>query len=90
MNKCRKNNNRFKIFKFKKLKKKKENSKELQKPNVEAEVYNNSKKCNWGNKTKLKSLIGFHSAKKINNYNRGGGKWKKNPKASTEQVKKWE
>ena len=27
-------------------KEKKENSTELQKPNVEAEVYNNSKKCN--------------------------------------------
>ena len=26
---------------------KKENSPELQKPNVEAEVYNNSKKCDW-------------------------------------------
>ena len=29
----------------KKKKKKKENSTELQKPNVEAEVYNNRKKC---------------------------------------------
>ena len=29
----------------KKKKKKKENSTELQKPNVEAEVYNNNKKC---------------------------------------------
>ena len=28
-----------------KKKKKKENSTELQKPNVEAEVYNNNKKC---------------------------------------------
>ena len=28
-------------------KKKKENSTELQKPNVEAEVYNNNKKCEW-------------------------------------------
>ena len=26
---------------------KKENSTELQKPNVEAEVYNNNKKCGW-------------------------------------------
>ena len=41
-----KNNNRFKNFKEKKKKKKKENSTELQKTNVEAEVYNNSKKCN--------------------------------------------
>ena len=41
-----KNNNRFKNFKFKKEKKKKKgNSTELQKPNVEAEVYNNNRKC---------------------------------------------
>ena len=32
--------------------KKKGNSTELQKPNVEAEVYNNNKKCNWGKKKK--------------------------------------
>jgi len=49
-NKCRKK------YKFEKLKlrgekkeefkkKKKENSTELQKPNIEAEVYNNNKKC---------------------------------------------
>ena len=41
-----KNNNRFKILKIKMKKrerKKKENSTELQKPNVEAEVYNNNK-----------------------------------------------
>ena len=41
-------------------------------------------------KKKLKSLIGFLSANKID-YNRGGKKGKrekrKNPKASTEQVK---
>ena len=42
--------NRFKELKFKKwkkkkAKKKKENSTELQKLNVEAEVYNNNKKC---------------------------------------------
>ena len=39
----RKNNNRFK--KLKKKKKKEDNSTELQKPNVEAEVYDNNKKC---------------------------------------------
>ena len=45
-------------------------------------------------KKKLKSLIGFLSANKINIYNEGGGqaeekeKKKKNPKESTEQVKK--
>ena len=32
-------------------KEKKENSTELQKPNIEAEVYNN-KKCDWGEKKK--------------------------------------
>ena len=43
--KCRKNNKRFKKLKQEKRKeKKKEYSTELQKPNVEAEVYNN-KKC---------------------------------------------
>ena len=31
----------------KKEKRKKENSVELQKPNAEAEVYNNNKKCDW-------------------------------------------
>ena len=36
---------------------------------------------------KKKSLVGFHSANKIDNYNRGG-KRNKNPKFSTEQVKK--
>ena len=43
---------------------------------------------------KLKSLIRFHSANKINNYNWGAGarkrkrkKKKNNPKETTEQVK---
>ena len=45
-----KNNNRFKKLKLKKEKRilkkeKEENSRELQKPNIEAEVYNNNKKC---------------------------------------------
>jgi len=45
-NKCRKNNNWFKNLKIKKgEREKKENSTELQKPNIEAEVYNNNKKC---------------------------------------------
>ena len=39
-------------------------------------------------KKKLKSLIGFLSANKIDNYNRGGKKEKKNPKEFTQQVKK--
>ena len=43
-----------------------------------------------GEKKKLKSLIGFHSADKIDNYNRGGEKGikkEKNSKESTEQAK---
>ena len=36
---------------------------------------------------KKKSLIRFHSANKIDNYNREGKKEKKNPNESTEQVK---
>ena len=37
---------------------------------------------------KLKSLIGFLSANKIDNYNVGRGVEKKHPKESAEQVKK--
>ena len=52
--KCRKNNKRFKKFKQeKRKKKKKEYSTEHQKPNIEAEVYNN-KKCDW-EKEKVKA-----------------------------------
>ena len=58
-------------------KEKKENSTELQRPKVEAEVYNNNKNCDWKKTKKLKSLIRFHSANKIDNYNRGGGEKKK-------------
>ena len=69
------------------LKSWKENSTELQKPNVEAEFCNNNKKCDWGKKKKLKSLIGFHSANKIDNYNR----WEtKNLREYAEQMKTWE
>ena len=53
-------------------KKKKENSTELQKPNVEAEVYKNNRKMWLREKKNLKSLITFHSANKIDNYSRGG------------------
>ena len=49
-----------------------ENFTELQKHNIEAEVYNNNKKCDWGGK-KLKSLVRFHNANKINNYIGRGG-----------------
>ena len=62
-------------------KKKKENSTELWKPNIEAEVYNN-KKCDWEREKKLKSLIRFHSANKIGNYNRGGKRKEKKRKKS--------
>ena len=62
------------------------NSTELQKPNVEAEVYSSNKKCDW-EKKKLRSLSRFHSANKIDNYNREEGGEKKNPSESTEQVK---
>ena len=47
----RKNNNRFKKLKLKKKRRGKEKKKkrkiptELQKPNIEAEVYNNNQKC---------------------------------------------
>ena len=37
-------------IKIKKERKKMENSPELQKPNVEAEVFNKNKKCDWGKK----------------------------------------
>ena len=54
----------------------------MQKPNVAVEVYNNNKKCGWGTKKQnSKSLIGFLSANKIDNYNIRGEKenkkWKK-------------
>ena len=66
-----KKKNRFKKWKIK-IKKRnfflKENPKELQKLNVETEVYNNNKNVTEGGK-KLKSLIRFHSANKIGNYN---------------------
>ena len=46
----------------------------------------------WRNQKKLKNLITFHSANKIDNYNREGKggkkKQKENPRESTEQVKK--
>ena len=42
----------------------------------------------WQKNKKLKSLVRFHSANKIDNYNRGGemGK-KKKPRESTEHLK---
>ena len=43
----------------------------MEKLNVETEVYNNNKNVTEGEKN-LKSLIRFHSANKIGNYNWGG------------------
>ena len=46
----------------------------------------------WLRKTKkrkkLKSLIRFHSANKIDSYNRDGGEKRKNPEEPAEQVKR--
>ena len=57
---------------LRKKKKRKKNSPELQKPNVQAEVYNNKNVTEKKNKkkNKLKSLIRFHNANEINNYNK--------------------
>ena len=56
------------------MRKKKENSTELQKAKVEAEVYNINnviqKSKTKQNKKTLKNLNSFHSANKIDNYNR--------------------
>ena len=52
----------------------------MQKPNTEAKVYNNIKNVTEGEKEKLKSLIGFHIANKIDSCNgqgHGGGRKKK-------------
>ena len=69
--------------------KKEENSTELQKPNGVAEVYGNNKKCDWGKK-KLKSLIGFLSANKIDNCNREEKTWKgKRKKIQCNLQNKW-
>ena len=64
-----KNNNRFKKLEIEKRGGKEESSTELQKPNIEAEVYDNIKNVTEGKNNCL-------SANKIDNYNRGG-KWKK-------------
>ena len=44
----------FKKLKLKKREEKKENSTELQKPNIEAEVYNNNIKRDWEKKKSQK------------------------------------
>ena len=45
--------------------------------NLNKIVYNNIKNVTEGEKEKLKSLIGFHSVNKINNYNIGEKRKKK-------------
>ena len=74
---------KIKIIKQRKEKteeeRKMENSTELQKPNIEAEVYNSNKNVTEKIK-KLRNLLRFHSASKTDNYNRGRGKETKNKK----------
>ena len=63
------------------------NSTEPQKPYIEAEVYNNNKKCDW-EKNKLKSLIGFVVPIKLTTTMRSRGEGiKKKRKESTKQAK---
>ena len=50
-----KKNNKFKKLKLKKEREKKKTSTKLQKPNVEAEVYSNNKKCDSITKSKQSS-----------------------------------
>ena len=71
----------MKLQKKKTEERKKENSTELQKPNVVAEVYNNSKKCYWiytykytpnmqnqNSSTKMKYNILIQQTKETKNY----------------------
>ena len=69
----------------KKGKRRKENSTELPKPNIEAEVYNNNKI--FEKKKTAQSLIRFHSTNKINNYVRGGNKREKKRKEKDKNSK---
>ena len=78
-NKCRKNNDRFKKLKLKKEKrKKKATSTELHKSNQRQRFITTVK--NMTEKKKIKSLIRFHSANKLNNYTAGWGARKENKK----------
>ena len=77
------------ILQFKrrrKEKKREENSTELQKPNVEAEVNDDNK--NVTEDKKIKSLTGFLSANKIDNYNGAGGRGEKREKIQKNLPKK--
>ena len=76
------NNNKFKNLKIKiKERVKKENPTELQKANIEAEVYNINKKCDW--KKKLKGWNRLYHVNKIDNHNGGCEGRRKNPKEIT-------
>ena len=82
-------NNRFKKIKIKKEKERKEKISQTCKSPMQRQgfIYTIKKVTEEKRKKKLKSLIRFHSANKIDNYNRVGKKKKTNPKESTEQVK---
>ena len=81
-----KNNNRFKKLKLKR--EKEENSIERKSPMQRQRFTSTIKNVTEDKKKKLNSEIGFHSANKIHNYNRGEKRKKeKNHKESTEQVK---
>ena len=59
----------------------------MQKPIVEADVYDNNKKCEWGEKNKFKSLTGFLTVNKIDNYNRKeSGEAKKKKKKKSKRI----
>ena len=59
----------------------------MQKPNGEAEVYTNNKVWLNTKYKKLKRLIRFHNANKINSYNEGRGEKKKKKIQKKLQVK---
>ena len=68
----------------------KKTSSELQKPSIEAEVYNNNKICDWGKKSskaQLDFIVPIKSTTTMVVGGRGGKKEKKNPKESAGQVK---
>ena len=57
--------------------------------NLEEEVYNNNKKCDWKEnlkKKKLKSLIIFRSANKSNSYNNRGWGWGEKRKEKVKRI----
>ena len=82
-NKCRNNNNRFKKLKIKKKKKEVKLHQTAKARCRGRGLWKQLKKNVIGKKKQpLKSLIGFLSANKIDNYNRGGKMEKKKSKES--------